>query len=115
MCLMSENSVTVSLQAVVEAHGHVDPDNGLWLTDECRLCARELGEGDPILRHAAYGWVHLLCLAETVRSMGPDQAWLTLAEQIARSPSRYRAGEIRAVMQNLIVLARRGFPAFRTP
>ena len=67
---MSESSVTISLQAVVETHGYVDPDNG---------------------------------------------SWLTLAEQIARSPSRYRAGEIRAVMQNLIVLARRGLPASRTP
>lgn len=113
---MSESSVTISLQAVVEARGRiVDPSDGSWMTDECRLCTQELGEGDPIIRHASYGWVHLLCLAEEVRSMAPDQAWLTLAEQIARSPSRYRAGEIRAVMQNLIVLARRGLPASWSP
>ena len=113
---MSESSVTISLQAVVEAHGRiVDPSDGSWMTDECRLCAQELDDGDPIIRHATRGWVHLLCLAEEVRSMEPDQAWLTLAEQIARSPSRYRAGEIRAVMQNLIVLARRGLPASWSP
>lgn len=113
---MSERSVTVSLQAIVEARGSiVDPSDGSWMTDECRLCAQEFGDGDPIIRHATYGWVHLLCLADAVRSMEPDQAWLTLAEQIARSPSRYRAGGIRAVVQNLIVLARRGLPASKTP
>jgi len=113
---MFENSVTISLQAVVEARGRiVDPSDGSWMTDECHLCSREFGDGDPIIRHATHGWVHLLCLAEDVRSMEPDQAWLVLAEQIARSPSRYRAGEIRAVVQNLIVLARRGLPASKTP
>lgn len=105
---VAPSEITVTLRATGESHDYTEPETGAWLVGTCGRCRSELDDGAPIVKHSTYGWVHLACMAELIKVMAPDEAWMTLAEQIAASPSRYRAAEIRAVVQNVIRIARRG-------
>lgn len=99
--------ITITLRAAAKAHSYMEPDTGAFVLVDCPHCHLGLDDGDPIVNHRGYGWVHLSCLVERIQDMEADTAWLTLAEQIASGPSRYRAAEIRAVVQNIIRIARR--------
>lgn len=99
-------AVPVMIRATAEAHSYLEPDTGAWVTVDCSQCGLALDEGDPIVKHAGHGWVHVHCLAERITAMEPDAAWLTLGEQIAATPGRFRAGEIRAVMRHVLRIAR---------
>lgn len=102
----TEIAITLRASGLARPVG-LEPDTLDWTTGACPHCNRDLEDSAPIVNHNGHGWLHLGCLADRIKAMEPDAAWLTLAEQIARNPSRYRAAEIRAVVQNVIRIAKR--------
>jgi len=79
----------------------------------CRLCDKTIqfdyfGEGpvDRVALSVAYGTVHAACYAERIEHLDATEAWLIVAQDIARRPSRFTAAEIRAAFLALFRIAR---------
>ncbi|MCT9078785.1 hypothetical protein [Streptomyces fulvoviolaceus] len=56
-----------------------------------------------------HAWWHASCGAAYLRSTAADEAWLALAHQLERSPSRFRNAEVKAITRNLLRIAGRSF------
>jgi hypothetical protein len=76
--------------------------------DDCALCGEELS--GTAVKLLPYGWLHAeKCLQAAVdRTQGAySTAWLTVAQHVAKYPSRHSATTIRAVLQNVTRIAGR--------
>lgn len=71
---------------------------------DCTMCGQELtGTAVKLL---PYGWLHAEgCLQKLVDSLGrigPQAAWLVVAQHVAKYPSKHPASTIRAVLTELM-------------
>jgi hypothetical protein len=108
--------ITITLPAakLAEDFYSSDPaDDGTWPHDPCGLCSSPeqfewFNDGDHVRRVDGYGWVHERCAVARITSAQVDEAWLLLADAVTSRPSAFKASDIRAVMQNVARIARRG-------
>lgn len=64
-------------------------------------CGDYIEDGDAILSYFGRP-MHASCFAKKVTSLDVDNAWLTIASQVARHPSTFSAHDIRSVILNLM-------------
>ena len=69
----------------------------------CPGCGHVTAEGDEITK-VYRAWWHTSCARAWLESAGVDEAWKVIARQVAAHPSRYRAGDIRTVIQQLLAM-----------
>lgn len=74
----------------------------------CPGCNKIPAKGEKITR-IFHGWWHANCGAAYLRSTGADDAWLALAHQLERSPSKFTNPETKAITRNLLRIAGRSF------
>lgn len=72
----------------------------------CPGCQKVPGPGEKITR-IFYAWWHANCGAAYLRSTAADEAWLALAHQLERSPSKFSNPETKAITRNLLRIAGR--------
>jgi hypothetical protein len=80
----------------------------------CRLCDKPIQcdlyiqpvMPDRVALTVVYGTVHAACYAERIEHLDAAEAWLVVAQDIARRPSRFTATEIRAAFLALFRIAR---------
>lgn len=66
---------------------------------DCDQCGQELY--GTVVKLAPVGWLHAQeCVAKALAD--PKTAWLTIAQHVARYPSRHSASTVRAVITNLL-------------
>lgn len=65
---------------------------------DCTQCGDELY--GTVIRFAPVGWLHPACLEKAVGD--PEVAWKTIAEHVAKFPSRHSASTVRAVITELL-------------
>lgn len=70
---------------------------------ECPGCGKVPKAGELVTK-IFFSWWHDLCGAAHLRDMGADAAWVALAQQLQRSPSRFSVTETRAIVRNLLRL-----------
>lgn len=74
----------------------------------CPGCERVPAAGEQITK-IFHTWWHANCGATYLRSTAADEAWLALAHQQERSPSKFNNAEIKAITRNLLRIAGRSF------
>lgn len=105
--------VTITLPAARQAEDHTTYDRmsgfdgGMSPAEECASCDKPFVEGAPV-RQVGAEWLHELCALAAIQGTTPDLAWLILAEQVVARPSAFRASDIKAILRNVAVIARRG-------
>lgn len=50
-------------------------------------------------------WWHIACARDSLARRPDSASWFTLAEQIVRRPSAFKASEIKVVMQKMLTIA----------
>lgn len=70
---------------------------------KCPGCGKTPGAGDPITKVFLW-WFHADCGVKHLEGIGVNQAWVALALQLERSPSKFTAVETRAIVGNLLRL-----------
>ncbi|MEU6244833.1 hypothetical protein [Streptomyces sp. NPDC047024] len=80
-------------------HGHT-LDRGTT----CPGCGKIPAAGQQITKLSGVWW-HGTCGAAYLRRAGADEAWLALAHQLERAPSRFSTSETKAIVRNLLRLA----------
>lgn len=104
---MTATRTSITLPVVdYSEHGYQEIDTGAWVhvEDHC-ACGERLADGDQI-RYRADRPMHLACYRTAVESLAVRSAWVAIAEDMARAPSRHNAATVRAVLENLARLAR---------
>lgn len=106
--------VTITLPpAVLTEYRHSGhPEDGSELYppsawEECPGCRKGFEE-DQLVRKLDGRWHHEDCAIHRLTDGDVNQAWLTLAGAIAARPSAFRASDIKAVLNNVAAIARRG-------
>ncbi|MEV8036720.1 hypothetical protein [Streptomyces sp. NPDC086182] len=74
----------------------------------CPGCDKVPAAGQRITK-IFHSWWHATCGAAYLRSTAADEAWLALAHQLERSPSRFCNAETKAITRNLLRIAGRSF------
>lgn len=74
----------------------------------CPGCDKIPAKGEKITR-IFHAWYHANCGAAYLRSTAADEAWLALAHQLERSPSKFTNPETKAITRNLLRIAGRTF------
>lgn len=74
----------------------------------CPGCGKIPAKGEKITR-IFHAWYHANCGAAYLRSTAADEAWLALAHQLERSPSKFTNPETKAITRNLLRIAGRSF------
>ncbi|QXE36947.1 hypothetical protein KQY30_24800 [Streptomyces sp. GMY02] len=74
----------------------------------CPGCDRIPAAGQQITK-IFHAWWHASCGASYLRSTAADEAWLALAHQLERSPSKFNNAETKAITHNLLRIAGRSF------
>ncbi|MFJ5306113.1 hypothetical protein [Streptomyces sp. NPDC088350] len=74
----------------------------------CPGCDKVPAAGQRITK-IFYAWWHASCGAAYLRSTAADEAWLALAHQLERSPSKFNNAETKAITRNLLRIAGRSF------
>ncbi|MCI3272123.1 hypothetical protein [Streptomyces cylindrosporus] len=69
----------------------------------CPGCEKVPAAGEKITK-IFYVWWHATCGAAYLRSTAADEAWLALAHQLERAPSRFNNAETKAIIRNLLRL-----------
>lgn len=69
----------------------------------CPGCGKVPAAGQDITKISGVWW-HATCGAAYLRTADPDQAWLALAQQAERAPSKFNNTEIKAILRNLLRL-----------
>jgi hypothetical protein len=72
-------------------------------SDPCPGCDRVTAEGDEITK-IYWAWWHAACARKWLKEEGELESWKVIAHQMARHPHRYRAAEIRTVMEHLLAM-----------
>lgn len=71
---------------------------------DCDLCGEELS--GTVVTIVPYGRIHtegcLQTLVDGLQNIGPQAAWLVVAQHVAKYPSRHSASTIRAVLTELM-------------
>ncbi|MDV9168727.1 hypothetical protein R6V09_01035 [Streptomyces sp. W16] len=67
----------------------------------CPGCGKVPTKGQKITK-IFYVWWHATCGAAYLRSTAADEAWLALAHQLERAPSKFCTAEIKAITRNLL-------------
>ncbi|MEU4224304.1 hypothetical protein AB0F17_08425 [Nonomuraea sp. NPDC026600] len=67
----------------------------------CPECGKTPQAGDAITKIFTW-WFHADCGVKHLESIGVNQAWVALALQLERSPSKFTAVETRAIVGNLL-------------
>lgn len=103
--------VTVSLPPpfVAEIRGWSREEAGELYPSErvdCLGCGEGFEEDQPV-RKVGTRWAHEACTLQQLTDGDADTAWLTLADLIAARPSAFRASDIKAVLHNVALIARR--------
>jgi hypothetical protein len=70
----------------------------------CPGCQKVPAAGEQITR-IFYAWWHAACGAAHLRSTAADEAWLALAHQLERAPSKFSNAETKAIVRNLLRIA----------
>ncbi|MGX9887360.1 hypothetical protein [Streptomyces sp. NPDC002276] len=70
----------------------------------CPGCSKVPAAGQKITK-IFHTWWHATCGAAYLRSTAADEAWLALAHQLERSPSRFTNAETKAITKNLLRIA----------
>ncbi|MFC8267775.1 hypothetical protein ACFUIZ_18890 [Streptomyces cinereoruber] len=83
----------------------IDPETGAPNSfPDCDYCGEELS--GTAVKLIPFGWLHAEgCLqkaADGLTRIGPRTAWLTVAQHVAKYPSRHSASAIRAVITELL-------------
>lgn len=118
---MSDN-VTLNLPAPAMAYwqlGGADPDDSdrLWPAETCGMagppddrfgpgCGKPIEEDQPVRKMRGW-WLHSDCARDAVTSVDVDEAWLLIADQVAARPHKFRASEIRTVLNAVSAIASR--------
>lgn len=82
-------------------------DTITWAS-KCPGCDRIPQAGQQITK-IFHAWWHASCGAAYLRSTAADEAWLALAHQLERSPSKFNNAETKAITHNLLRIAGRSF------
>lgn len=72
----------------------------------CPGCGKIPVVGESISKIFA-NWWHASCGAKHLRTVAADEAWLVLAHQLERAPSRFSNPETKAIVRNLLRIAGR--------
>lgn len=107
------NSIRIDVSESKGAHPattHVYEDGqaiefAAWGT-KCPGCRKVPTEGDEITR-IFFTWWHAKCGAKYLRETAADEAWLALANQLERAPSRFSNSETKTIVRNLLRIAGR--------
>jgi hypothetical protein len=70
----------------------------------CPGCGKVPAAGQKITKISGVWW-HGTCGAAYLRTAGADEAWIALAHQLERSPSRFNNAETKAIVRNLLRIA----------
>lgn len=110
---MTQISIAVSESTGALPGGPVELDNGSTVDtigwgSTCPGCEKVPTAGQQITK-IFHAWWHANCGAAYLRSTGADEAWLALAHQLERSPSRFTNAETKAITHNLLRIAGRTF------
>lgn len=82
-----------------------DPD----FPDEGRIgpgCGKSIEEDQPVRKMRGW-WLHSDCARNAITGADVDEAWLLLADQVAARPHRFKASEIRTVLNAVTAIASR--------
>lgn len=82
-------------------------DTMAWAS-KCPGCDRIPTAGQQITK-IFHSWWHASCGGAYLRSTAADEAWLALAHQLERSPSKFNNAETKAITHNLLRIAGRSF------
>lgn len=74
------------------------PADGDWLKDSPQ-------PRDTVVLSATFGTVHATCFVKAVEEQSAAGAWVVLGREMAKSPSRYSASQVRAVLTQLTRIA----------
>lgn len=74
----------------------------------CPGCEKVPTAGQQITK-IFHAWWHATCGVAYLRSTAADEAWLALAHQLERSPSKFNNAETKAITRNLLRIAGRSF------
>lgn len=67
----------------------------------CPKCREDIEPADRI-RKVHSSWMHAECAAEAITGMDASALWLMLAEQVAATPSAFKASEIRVIVRAVV-------------
>jgi hypothetical protein len=70
----------------------------------CPGCDKVPTAGQQITK-IFHAWWHATCGAAYLRSTAADEAWLAIAHQLERAPSRFNNAETKAIVRNLLRIA----------
>lgn len=71
-------------------------------------CKAPIQDGEHVRSIQPGLWMHEACALKHITDSDTNEAWLILADAVARRPSAFKASDIRAVMQNIAHIARNG-------
>ncbi len=127
------DEITLRLPASAVAHwqlGSADPDDsdrlwpaeycgpdGPWASDEEHVgpgCGKPVTEDEPVRKMRGW-WLHADCARAAITAADVDEAWLLIADQVAARPHKFRASEIRTVLNAVSAIASRALPVRRRP
>ncbi|MGW2044675.1 hypothetical protein ACWCPF_05760 [Streptomyces sp. NPDC001858] len=99
---LSESSGPIPGGPIASADGTVFQTTA-WAST-CPGCGKVPEAGQKITK-IFYAWWHGNCGAAYLRSTAADEAWLALAHQLERAPSRFNNAETKAIVRNLLRIA----------
>lgn len=110
---MTQISLALSESTGPIPGGPVELDNGTTINTVgtgslCPGCDKVPTAGQDITK-IFHAWWHANCGAAYLRRTGTDEAWLALAHQLERSPSKFSNAETKAITHNLLRIAGRSF------
>lgn len=122
------DEITLNLPAPAMAYwqlGTPDPDDSdrLWPAEHCgpfeppdpdfpderRIgpgCGKSIDEDQPVRKMRGW-WMHADCARDAITAADVDAAWLLIADQVAARPHKFRASEIRTVLNAVSTIASR--------
>ncbi|GAA3853955.1 hypothetical protein GCM10023084_05230 [Streptomyces lacrimifluminis] len=98
---LSESKGPIPGGPVVSTGGNVFETTAWGST--CPGCGAVPAAGQKITKISGTWW-HATCGTAYLRTTSPDQAWLALAQQLERAPSRFNNTETKAIVRNLLRL-----------
>lgn len=92
-------------------------DGGVWPAETCGMggppddrfgpgCGKPISENQPVCKMRGW-WLHADCARNAVTVADVDEAWLLIADQVAARPHKFRASEIRTVLNSVAAIASR--------
>lgn len=115
--------VTLTLPAPLlaenrETYDHMNGyDGGMWPAETCGMdgppddrlgpgCGKPISEDEPVRKMRGW-WMHADCARDAITAADVDEAWLLIADQVAARPHKFKASEIRTVLNAVTAIASR--------